>query len=413
MVSDAQGQVYAGGKFTQAVNGVPCENIAFWISGFAGWDWVSLNGGVNGEVHTLLLHNNKLYVGGTFTQAGNITAENVAVYDLQSGQWSAMGALDNAVLSIAIYENELYAAGRFTGFVAKWDGASWNILSPGFLYGNEARTLEVFNNQLIIGGDFELATGALRKNVVGYDGANFSWDLTQFGTPTPVNDLLVYKNHLYAACDFIYGTDSCAISVLDNNTWHTILKPNSASFNYLDGVSIRCLSANYQGIVAGGLFSISSGMIYGSQLMFLEDADPSNENTWMQFNAVPITQLDSAVNSIAALGNYYYFGGNFVVNNVQTVNHVATFYFNPSSIEKLNNTSILYCYPNPASSFIQIASKEPLDEVSIYSVYGQLILNETNPSTRKINIATLTPGFYILSAKVKGISSECSFVVMH
>ena len=59
------------------------------------------------------------------------------------------------------------------------------------IYGKGVRTLEVFNNELIVGGDFELPTGALRKNACKYDGTQL---LTiGFGTPTPVNDFEIKR----------------------------------------------------------------------------------------------------------------------------------------------------------------------------------------------------------------------------
>ena len=102
-----------------------------------------------------------------------------------------MGSLNGEVNTFEIYNNEIYAGGNFAGFLAKWNGTSWEEVLPGFLYGTEVRALKSTNNQLIIGGDFELATGALRKNAFAYDGNQAVF--LGFGTKTPVNDFEIYQ----------------------------------------------------------------------------------------------------------------------------------------------------------------------------------------------------------------------------
>src|SRR5947207_7322080 len=80
LVSDGT-NLYVGGAFTNA-GGVLNTNIAR----YDGTNWYSLGGGIgyyNGlasYVYVLQLHNGLLYAGGTFTNAGNIAATNVAVW---------------------------------------------------------------------------------------------------------------------------------------------------------------------------------------------------------------------------------------------------------------------------------------------------------------------------------------------
>ena len=55
-----------------------------WVGGFGS--------GTNGVVDAIAVSGNDLYVGGAFTQAGGITANNVAVWDAIPGTWSALGS---------------------------------------------------------------------------------------------------------------------------------------------------------------------------------------------------------------------------------------------------------------------------------------------------------------------------------
>ena len=78
-----------------------------------------------------------------------------------------MGGPCPFVMALTVFDNELVAGGAFdyatavTGsrsynpHIAAWDGSSWSSLGSGT--NNYVRTLEVFDNELIVGGDFTTA----------------------------------------------------------------------------------------------------------------------------------------------------------------------------------------------------------------------------------------------------------------
>jgi len=70
-----QNKLYVGGKFTQA-GGLPANYIASWD----GTTWSDVGGGTNNFVYALYSLDSNLYVGGTFTQAGIISANRIAVW---------------------------------------------------------------------------------------------------------------------------------------------------------------------------------------------------------------------------------------------------------------------------------------------------------------------------------------------
>jgi hypothetical protein len=380
VVNPSSQVIYAGGSFTQSTKGVVCNNVSAYISGIAGWDWISLGTGLNGTVNALLLHNDKLYVGGDFSMAGTLPVSNVAVYDLQTGQWQAMGTLDNSVNALTVYNNEIYAGGKFTGYVSKWTGSQWQDITLGFIYGDGAKTLEVWNNTLMIGGDFELITGALRKNVAAYDGVQMT--TSGFGTVTPVNDFEIHNDTLYAACNFVDGADTCALARFNNytNDWETILKPFSSMADYFDGTSINHLLSIDQKLFCAGTFFTAAGMSYGNNLMHFQ-TDGTNDF------CIPMMIIDSGINSIAAYGNSICIGGTFTNSMSDTLNHIGLLknVLTNIPVPHYSSSRFIDVYPNPATDFIIVDLKDISVEkgcfVKIIDATGCLIYKEeiTNP----------------------------------
>ena len=90
------GQVYAvaadgddlfvGGSFTD-VGQLPANSIAHWD----GHRWHALGAGIKGYVYALAVSGDTVYVGGSFTTAGDQSVTNLAKWDRKTETWSAMG----------------------------------------------------------------------------------------------------------------------------------------------------------------------------------------------------------------------------------------------------------------------------------------------------------------------------------
>jgi hypothetical protein len=104
-------QLYAGGVFSDGNKSA--QMVAFWDKDH----WSPLPGAPNFEVLAMLVYDGKLYVGGGFDSAGGKPAKAIAVWDGHT--WSAVGrgftyhGHTGTVAVLAIYNGELYAAGRF------------------------------------------------------------------------------------------------------------------------------------------------------------------------------------------------------------------------------------------------------------------------------------------------------------
>ncbi|KAI0842158.1 cortical protein marker for cell polarity-domain-containing protein [Hypoxylon sp. FL0890] len=129
-------RTYVGGNFTSDdVHNI----VAIDDSGKT----VALDGGLNGEVLSMYMDGNQLFVGGRFndTQDGSTTGlANVAVYDSSTNAWTPLGAgVDGTVTSIvpttlnlsnSATEDVITLTGHFTHLLAF--GSNEVVESPGF-----------------------------------------------------------------------------------------------------------------------------------------------------------------------------------------------------------------------------------------------------------------------------------------
>ncbi len=149
--------LYAGGQFT-SINGgtVLVENLAKWD----GSSWYDVGGGVSmgsnftTSVYALAARGNDLVVGGNFTMAGSIPANNIAIWD--GTQWSTLGdGLNGPVRDILVSGSDIYVGGQFTEAggnitysIARWDGTSWHPLGSGINQSNNFAAIATVNSLL-------------------------------------------------------------------------------------------------------------------------------------------------------------------------------------------------------------------------------------------------------------------------
>jgi trimeric autotransporter adhesin len=159
--------VYVGGVFTQAGD-VPAVGLAKWDG--SSWSGV---GGFSGVVFDLTTDGSNLYVGGAFTNAGGILATNIARWD--GTNWSALGDgigyYDNflfpSVNAMVWHDGQLYVGGAFTNAgttavsnLARWDGSAWSPVGGGvageasLFTGVPVSTLQFLGDDLYVGGHF-------------------------------------------------------------------------------------------------------------------------------------------------------------------------------------------------------------------------------------------------------------------
>jgi Secretion system C-terminal sorting domain len=390
---DANTYIIGGDFTTEIKNNTTCNHIAMFSFDGTNWQITPLQNGLNGPVYALYKDNSKIWIGGNFTNANGITVKNIAQYDLlTSGQpYAALGNIDSTVLCITKYDNKIFAGGKFTDAIKYWDNNAWNNLANNLIAYGEIRTLEEFNSNLYIGGQFDVLTGAFRKNIVSYNTAN-GMQISNFGCPTPVNDFCIYKNELIAACDFIENNDTCAIAKLGSTNWEVIVKPYAV--NWLTGKGLTCFVFQDTNLYVGGNFNMQGFSTSGNHLgKFSQQLS--------DYFIYPIATLDAEVIAGVFNNNKIFIVGGFIDNAVNTIppnqnlNRIAYLNFGPSFIKTIQNDFIFSLFPNPTSASFSIQLKENFKnaEFTIIDWKGQLkMIGKVNAD--KINIGHLNIGLY-------------------
>ncbi|UWX56065.1 hypothetical protein NYZ99_07085 [Maribacter litopenaei] len=145
-------------------------------------EWRSLGSGTNGTVECLVEDlNGNIWVGGAFSQAGNISVNNLALFD-NEGNWNnTISGTNGTIFDMAISnEGHLFIAGDFTEVggisannIAYYDGLKWYPLDTG----TDGPVAKIsFNNAgdiLYLGGVFTTAGNLTVNNIAKWENGTF------------------------------------------------------------------------------------------------------------------------------------------------------------------------------------------------------------------------------------------------
>jgi hypothetical protein len=265
MVIDNIGRLYIGGSFNKIGN-LSCNNIAMWD----GKKWNSLEDGINGQVISLCIDKyNNLFVGGSFDGANNnsIKSKNIIMWNSYNKKWIGLdGGVNGYVSSIKKLSNSnIVIAGDFTNSInsltylekiAYWNNISWNNLGEDFLIDKSVFAIDIdTHDNIYIGGPYFPASV--------YDWNNQKWnklvdndsnDLTQIINTIVINPIT--SNPVFGGTIQNFGSYTNVFNVIEfdvtNKTWNPLT--NTDGF----GLDSQCLSLFYNKtnnqLYAGGIF---------------------------------------------------------------------------------------------------------------------------------------------------------------
>jgi hypothetical protein len=202
IVFDAQGNLYAGGDFSDAGGNADADYLARWNG--ATWEpLVGPAGRMDGVVYAMAFDDQgRLYVGGDFDSlGGDGDSRYIAMWD--GSDWSALQTgLNDYVFDLAVDgSGNVFAAGDFDADpsdpthpdgIAMWDGTEWHAVGGGI---NDTAFAVVWDGEtsLYVGGDFSVAGETPSLKVARYLGASSGASLFSDGFES--GDLTNWSGH--------------------------------------------------------------------------------------------------------------------------------------------------------------------------------------------------------------------------
>jgi hypothetical protein len=178
--------------------------------------WSSLgtgsSNGVSGAVNALAVVGNEVVVGGAFTSAGGVSANRVARFNTQTNTWSTLGTGSSNgvsggffpyVAALAVVGNEVFVGGSFTqaggvsaNYVARFNTLTntWSSLGSGSSNGvsggivSGVNALAVVGNEVVVGGYFTSAGGVSANRVARFNTQTNTWSSLGTGSSNGVNN---------------------------------------------------------------------------------------------------------------------------------------------------------------------------------------------------------------------------------
>jgi PKD repeat protein len=210
------GDLVAGGDFTEA-DGQPCSRVARWD----GTTWQPIGGPADfdNDIRCMVEYDGEFWVGGDFNNAGGCAACD-GLTKWNGTNWvggdsgvDITGGVDSTVRVLYVNPNDgnLYMGGHFTDLsidgvttafngVAMYDGSEWTPLGTGV--NSYVRMIHEYNGNLIVGGDFNTASGVAANKIAKWNPLTSTWSAMGTGMNGYVKAGTVYNGTLYAGGDF-------------------------------------------------------------------------------------------------------------------------------------------------------------------------------------------------------------------
>jgi hypothetical protein len=338
LVSDKQGNIYAGGDF-MAFGGEAVNHIAKWD----GSTWSSLGNGVKQSVNTLAVDSRgNLYTDILVVPDSGLPETVVMRWDGSS--WSALeGDLSRLVDTLAEgrdsniiitdmavdSQDQLYAGGffyliqedRYVGYVARWDGSDWTLLGSGMNHTVYKLAVDGQDN-LYAGGEFTSAGGVSANHVAKWDGVSWSALGSGLGGVAPTTaDLEADKNgNLFVTGQFetAGGIPVKSIAMWDGASWKDLAPGKSSSLIYGGLPVIFDMSVSEGGdLYVAGSFDTIDGVVANNIARW-------NGSSWSGLNTMNGNGVNDQVFAITVNEDDQVFvGGPFTNAGGLPANHIA------------------------------------------------------------------------------------------
>jgi len=322
---------------TLYASGTISTNNGYYVAAFAEWngiEWKIIYGLGNASneffpanVFCLEKANNRLYLAGGFTKAGELFPVNVVEWDWMQESWKLLdngdahqGIYNGTIETLHANQDTLYAGGTFTVAggtytrnIAKWGGTRWESVGSSYENGIRGRVfcLLADSNDLYVGGYFGSAGTSEAYHIAKWDGTHWSSiGIGVGGEPgAHVNALAKVGNYLYVGGFFsIVGDDennalpanSLARFDLSTERWETL----GRSIEYVFGMPglVTTMDVYDNKIYVGGeFFSVDD--------TYFENIAVLDQNKWTGIGENPNIGIDADIRTIKVINGEIYIGG--------------------------------------------------------------------------------------------------------
>lgn len=303
--------------------------------------WSALGDGVDGDVNAIAVCGDYVYVGGSFSHAGGVSANNIARWNTTTNTWSAIGVgVNGSVYAITIdqsgyagYQYVVYVGGGFTqaGGVSVQNIAGlynfegdeyWRALGAGVNSTVFAFALDITNqySYLYVGGDFTSAGGMAANHIATYDsGSDGPWitdvDFSP-GVDGDVRSIVVSGSNVYVGGEFANSGTTALSCIASYNTGTQVW---SALGSGISGTNktVYAISLSGSNIYAGGVFDHAGGVSANNIAQW-------NGNSWSALGSgITYSGNTPVVDAIAVRNNHVYTSGWFNTAGSVSVSNIA------------------------------------------------------------------------------------------
>lgn len=406
MVADTtHNRLFVCGTFTN-VDTLTVNHIAIW-NGFQ-WNKFMQVGGANGMANTVshvFIWNNDLYLvengsGGQYLYKTTLDSFNLQL----------MHHFNGGITDIIVYHDTLFVCGDFSGMMSKWDGTNFVSVTAnlGTGIGLGLYDMEVYSDKIYVGGNFEITSPYVTKDVAAYNngvwedvGTNLVANLGDNGTY--VYSVKPYNNKIYISGEFTTannGSPADGLLVMSSDSSWTDAGVNPSQF----GAKAMTLFNNK--LFFAGIGSIPMVPFQNCLLVL-------NDTTWEYgcYNGVgpPGGECFEQFQ-----GNLYLGGSFFILKDSQVyAKNIAyldldTVINSARTILNKNNFENISVYPNPANESVTVEWNGIANEIELQDLIGRVVVKQGvlhSERNKQLNIANLKSELYLLIIKNdKGIA---------
>lgn len=396
--------LYVGGNFTKADSTLDAANITYITEDGGTYTWHTMGSGVNGPVNAIANFNNRVYIAGAFSMAGDSVVNNIAYWE--NGRWNFSGCLYGEVKDLVVFGNALYAAGSFDVCAARTDinfarleGTQWQQL-PGL--SGRINTMEVWDTTLLLGGAFAYQQDTV--NAIKWTSATGFNPFTK-SIRNEVNDFELFNDTVYAGCKWMQGGDSTHLFLkLRNSSWDTtfgLSYGQNWQRYWSPGVSFNTLLGEQNHLMLGGRFSGAAGM---TGVFNCIDLTPSTIAGRYYYGNGSWFGVDGPILKMTYFKGYMIAGGNFKLSfpRERALNGIAKREIHAETIGSVKAMDDLFVFPNPADagSWINVTSGFKVREYMVMNTAGQVLSQGSEKGQTPIKLrAPMTSGIYFLKLK--------------